>query len=97
LADIKLAISEAVTNAVVHAFRCADQPGTVTVSVAVCTGDIAEITVSDDGMGLTPRSDSPGLGLGLPLLARLADQVDHRVPEGGKGCEIWMGFRLTPA
>ncbi len=32
LRDLRLAISEAVTNAVVHAFRHQEQPGTVTVS-----------------------------------------------------------------
>ena len=94
LDDLHLAISEAVTNAVVHAFRCEEQPGTITVSLDVRAGQIAEVIVRDDGMGMIARSDSPGLGLGLGLIARAADQVEHRSPRGGAGFELWMCSRL---
>jgi serine/threonine-protein kinase RsbW/stage II sporulation protein AB (anti-sigma F factor) len=92
--DLRLAISEAVTNAVVHAFRCRQQPGTVTVTVDVSAGEMAQVVVRDDGTGMSPRSDSPGLGLGLGLIATLADQVEHRAPANGDGFELWMCFRL---
>jgi serine/threonine-protein kinase RsbW len=95
LEDLRLAISEAVTNAVVHAFRDQARPGTVTVSLAVEAGESAEVTIRDDGMGLSRRDDSPGLGLGLGLIARLADQVEHRAPRDGSGFELWMCFRLA--
>jgi len=94
LDDLGLAISEAVTNAVVHAFRFQEQPGTVTVSVDVRALRTAEVIVRDDGMGMSPRSDSPGLGLGLGLIASVADQVEHRSPRDGAGFELWMCFRL---
>ena len=35
-----------------------------------------EIAVADDGLGLRPRVDSPGIGLGMPLMADLADRVE---------------------
>ena len=95
--DLRLAISEAVTNAVVHAFRLPAQPGAVTVAVDVTAGEMAQVVVRDDGMGMSPRSDSPGLGLGLSLIASVADQVEHRVPGGGDGFELWMCFRLDVA
>jgi anti-sigma regulatory factor (Ser/Thr protein kinase) len=95
--DLRLAISEAVTNAVVHAFRGRDQPGTVTVTVDVSAGEMAQVVVRDDGVGMSRRSDSPGLGLGLGLIARIADQVEHRVPRDGAGFEMWMRFRLDVA
>ncbi|MDX6664264.1 MAG: hypothetical protein QOG68_470, partial [Solirubrobacteraceae bacterium] len=40
--------------------------------------------VRDEGCGPTPRTDSPGLGLGLPLMARLTRelQVLDRDPTG---------------
>ena len=89
--DISLAISEAVTNAVVHAYRRHVHPGSVTVS-ATTEGAWIELRVVDDGIGIAPRNDSPGLGLGLPLIYRLADQVElRRLP--GEGTELWMRFR----
>jgi anti-sigma regulatory factor (Ser/Thr protein kinase) len=90
--DIHLAVSEAVTNAVVHAFRDRTEPGTVTVSVNVDDGGV-EVLVRDDGSGMAPRDDSPGLGLGLPLMRRVADGFDHREPPDG-GSELWMHFSL---
>lgn len=94
LADMQLAISEAVTNAVVHAFRGQERAGIVTVSVQVRANDMAEVIVRDDGMGMSRRPDSPGLGLGLALIARMADHVEHRSPPDGAGFELWMSFRL---
>ena len=97
LVDLRLTISEAVTNAVVHAFRGRSQPGTVTVSVDIAAGEFAEIVVRDDGVGMSRRDDSPGLGLGLGLIASLADQVEYRAAPDGTGFELWMGFRLDEA
>jgi serine/threonine-protein kinase RsbW len=91
--DLRLAISEAVTNAVVHAYRRHAQPGSVYVAATVDGGWI-ELRVVDDGIGIAPRNDSPGLGLGLPLISRLADQVELRPLPDRDGTELWMRFRL---
>jgi serine/threonine-protein kinase RsbW/stage II sporulation protein AB (anti-sigma F factor) len=92
LSAVRLAVSEAVTNAVVHAFRGRPQ-GMVCVSVSLPDPAWLELRVTDDGSGMAPRDDSPGLGLGLPLMRRLADQFDIRCPAGGAGTELWMRFR----
>jgi serine/threonine-protein kinase RsbW/stage II sporulation protein AB (anti-sigma F factor) len=92
--DIGLAVSEAVSNAVVHAYRRHAQPGAVYVSARVEGGWI-ELVVVDDGIGIAPRSDSPGLGLGLPLINRLADQVELRRRPDADGTELWMRFRMS--
>lgn len=97
LSDVRLAVSEAVTNAVVHAYRALTEQGTVVVDVTVCPREWIEIRVTDDGAGMTPRDDSPGLGLGLPLIRRLADQFDHRRPPDGHGTELWMRFAFSDA
>ena len=89
-----MAISEALTNAVVHAFRTQDLPGTVTVSVDVAPGELVEAVVRDDGMGMSGRGDSPGLGLGLGLIGSVADAVEQRLPADGVGFELWMCFRF---
>jgi serine/threonine-protein kinase RsbW len=96
LSDVRLALSEAVTNAVVHGFRGVGEPGSVSVFVTVTPekGRL-ELTVADDGVGMAPRRrESPGLGLGLPVIARVAHQVDQRQAAGG-GTELWMCFRFV--
>lgn len=50
LEDIKTAVSEAATNAIVHAYP--DRIGKVTVKVRICTGQVLEITVRDYGQGI---------------------------------------------
>jgi serine/threonine-protein kinase RsbW/stage II sporulation protein AB (anti-sigma F factor) len=96
LTDIRLAVTEATTNAIMHAFR-GQAPGTVTVSVIMRGAEWVEIRVSDNGSGMAPRDDSPGIGLGLPLIRHLADQFEHRRPPNGNGTELWMRFRLAPS
>jgi serine/threonine-protein kinase RsbW/stage II sporulation protein AB (anti-sigma F factor) len=96
LTDIRLAVSESVTNAIVHAFLAGATPGEGTVTVDVSAGEEqVEIVVRDDGSGMAPRDDSPGVGLGLPLIRQIVDGFDHREPPGG-GTELWMCFSLRP-
>ena len=73
-----MVVSEAVTNAVVHAYRDRERPGQVHVSASL-EDEGVEVAVADDGIGLRPRADSPGVGLGMPLIADLADRVE--IPE----------------
>ena len=94
LSDIRLAVSEALSNAVVHAFR-GRTDGTVIASVTTDASEWVEVRVTDDGSGMAPRNDSPGLGLGLPLIRHLTDQFEHRRPPGSFGTELWMRFRLA--
>jgi anti-sigma regulatory factor (Ser/Thr protein kinase)/PAS domain-containing protein len=89
LSDVALAVSEAVTNAVMHAFLDREE-GTVRVAVRAGVDQIVVI-VADDGRGMQPRADSPGLGMGLPLIGQLAASLDIRVPAGG-GTELCMTF-----
>jgi serine/threonine-protein kinase RsbW/stage II sporulation protein AB (anti-sigma F factor) len=89
LVDIALAVTEAVTNAVLHAFIDRD-PGRVRVTISTAADELT-VVVADDGRGMQPRADSPGLGLGLPTIGRLAAQVDLREAPGG-GTELSMTF-----
>ena len=95
LAAVKLAVSEAVTNAVMHAYVDADEPGEVHV-VTYVRGATVHVTVSDDGVGMMPRLDSPGLGVGLPFIADTADTLDIDSTEGG-GTQLRMSFRMGDA
>ena len=90
---IALAVSEASTNAVIHAFP--ERPGSIRVTVAEVE-DRIEIVIADDGIGLTPRHDSPGLGLGLGLIADVSDDLRIlRNPQGGTVIAMRFSPRLS--
>lgn len=86
--DIALAVSEAVSNAVIHAFRGVDD-GQIDVR-GFPDGDSIVLSVSDDGVGVTPNPDSPGLGLGLALIGSLSEGVELR--KEGRGTTLVMRF-----
>jgi anti-sigma regulatory factor (Ser/Thr protein kinase) len=91
--DIALAVTEAVTNAVMHAFAAREDPGTVTVLGSVEDHSI-RFAVSDDGDGMNTRSNHQGLGLGLAIIARLADDVQFG-PSPSGGTLVTMRFRMA--
>ena len=88
--DVKVAVSEAVGNAVLHAYRDIP-PGTITLR-ARRGRDRLEITVADDGSGMIPNVDSPGLGIGISLITRAADDVQFG--SSGSGTTVRMTFAL---
>jgi len=87
LGAVKLAVNEAVTNAVVHAY--AENEGHISVTVELGDKELA-VTVADTGAGLLPRADSPGLGMGLPLIAQLTERIDVRSDDGGTEIRMWF-------
>ena len=93
VSDIVLAVSEACTNVVVHAYRDR-QPGNVALAAEAENGHVL-FRVTDDGEGLTPRPDSPGMGLGLPLIARLAESFEVLPGPDGHGTELCMRFSVA--
>jgi anti-sigma regulatory factor (Ser/Thr protein kinase) len=94
LSDIRLAVTEACANVVVHAYNNGDE-GPLEV-LATIDGPQLTIVVRDEGPGITPRPDSPGLGLGLPLIASLATTVELRRDDHER-TEVSMSFSLTGA
>ncbi len=89
---VRLAVNEALTNAVVHAFVGA-RPGTVLL-VAETVRDGVDVRVLDDGRGMGPRHDSPGLGMGVPVIGKLCTSVDFASGSGGRGTEVRMHFAV---
>lgn len=87
VADVKLAVSEAATNAYVHGYR--EDGGTIRVEADISDGEL-RIRVCDKGIGMAPRPDSPGLGLGLPVIASVAQHVE--IVRDGPGTEVHMAF-----
>lgn len=87
---IRLAVSEALTNAILHAY--ADGPGDIHLTATVAAGELW-VLVADDGAGLRPRGDRSGLGLGLALIAYATDELTILRRSGG-GTELRMRFSL---
>jgi serine/threonine-protein kinase RsbW len=96
LGALALCVTEAVTNAVLHAYRAGAEPGPVTVLAECHPPEHVRVMVRDEGTGLAPRLDSPGVGLGLPIIAQMADSSEIRVPRDG-GTEVCMRFQLDGA
>ncbi len=92
--EIELAVSEAVANAVQHAFRGRDA-GTIEVRLDLLVPDTLMVTVVDDGDGMSPDPHSMGLGYGLALIGRLSDGFEVN-SAGGGGTEVRMRFGLGP-
>ena len=90
---VALAVSETMSNAVQHAYADGDDPGEVHVRAEAHADDGLVLTVSDDGRGMRPRPDSPGMGVGLPLVATLAESVEVEGLPGGGTCVVMVFAR----
>ena len=90
-ADIALVVSEACSNVVVHAYAEAGRPGTFELEAAR-RDDRLQVRIADSGRGLKPRPDSPGLGLGMPLMQLLSDACV--VSDGRPGTVVELSFGL---
>jgi serine/threonine-protein kinase RsbW len=91
LADIKLAVTEACTNVVIHAYE-PDEKGSLEVDASIRDRRL-KVVIRDRGRGIVPRPDSPGLGLGLPLIATLAESLELGKDEQDN-TEVRMTFAL---
>lgn len=87
---IKLAVSEAVTNAVLHGYS--DHPGKISVVAELEEGGAIQVLIADTGRGMLPHRDRKGLGLGVPIMTTLADHVDITSPTNKGGTEVHMRF-----
>jgi serine/threonine-protein kinase RsbW len=87
IADVRLAVTEAATNAVVHAY--AEAEGELSVTAAMHDGELT-IVIGDTGSGLVERHDSPGLGVGLALIAKVVERL--KIVSHPGSTEIHLAF-----
>jgi anti-sigma regulatory factor (Ser/Thr protein kinase) len=94
--SIALAVGEALNNVVLHAYRERLVPGDMTVEAHVEMSHLA-VAVRDEGSGFNPGTDSPGAGLGLPVIASLAAtmSVATNRDDGPSGTVVLMNFALS--
>jgi serine/threonine-protein kinase RsbW len=91
--DMRLAVTEACTNVVRHAYHDGE-PGPIDVVIRP-NGSGLDLVISDYGAGIGPSPDLSGPGLGLPMIAALADhfEIEHGP---GRGSRLEMTFRCRP-
>jgi serine/threonine-protein kinase RsbW len=92
LADLKLALTEAVSNSVRHAY--ADGAGFVSIAYEL-TGDALAVEVVDDGRGFDPDRPPPlegeeltEGGLGIAIIRTIADEFELDSRPGVRGSRL---------
>ena len=103
LEDIKTAVSEAATNAIVHAYP--DSIGKVVVKARICGGNVLELTVRDYGRGIPdiakarqPMFTTGGderSGMGFTIMESFMDSLTVR-STAGRGTTLVMKKRIAP-
>jgi serine/threonine-protein kinase RsbW len=91
--DVALVLTEAAANVVVHAY--ADTTPGLLYTLVALSGTSLLVDVFDTGRGMVPNVDSPGLGVGLALMAQLTDGLDI-APNGGGGLRVTAIFNGMP-
>jgi stage II sporulation protein AB (anti-sigma F factor) len=94
LERVKLAVSEAVSNAIIHAYAF-EAAREVVLSAAVIDGELT-VVVADDGCGFGSARESQGLGLGLAVMTKLCDSLTMSKRACG-GTQLELRFHLTLA
>ena len=102
LADVKTAVSEAVTNAIIHGYR--DRTGTVTIRAAIHSRELF-VEISDTGVGIedvcqamvplyTTRPDMERSGMGFSFMEAFMDELE--VQSGvGEGTRVRMKKKIS--
>ena len=90
---VMLAVSEALTNVVVHAYADRD-PGPMIVEAWPDEDGHLRVLICDEGRGMMPRAGSPGLGVGLSLMAQMAEEMRVANRHDAPGAIVSLRFSL---
>jgi serine/threonine-protein kinase RsbW len=89
--DLRLAVTEACTNVVRHAYDGGVDPGPLEIVIRP-DGELLNVIVTDRGRGIGPSPDTTGPGLGLPLIAAIVHSLEiHHAPSAGS--RLAMSFQ----
>lgn len=108
ISDVKTAVSEAVTNAVIHGYGEEDESEEMVIMECFIEKDVLHITVSDEGVGIenvekameplfTTKPEQERSGMGFSFMEAFMDDLTVE-SEPGKGTKIHMVKKigLTP-
>ena len=109
LQDVKTAVSEAVTNAIIHGYE--EQKGKVVLEASLY-GGLLEVTISDKGKGIenvtramqplfTTGSEQERSGMGFSFMEAFMDKIEVESSLGeGTSVHMWKSFQdkslITP-
>lgn len=102
IADIKCAVSEAVTNCIVHGYK--NTVGIIYITVKLCEGGIVRIDIKDKGCGIddvkqarmplyTTDAENERSGMGFTVMESFCDKV-RVYSKCGKGTTVTLFKRL---
>lgn len=101
ITDIKTAVSEAVTNCIVHGYK--ESLGKIYITVSICENGLVRIKIRDKGCGIedirqamTPLFTTAGgerAGLGFAVMESFTDKVSVR-SKPGKGTTVTLYKRI---
>ena len=91
VSDVRLAVNEACSNVVRHAYK-RDDPGPMKVEARPISGYLV-VVVQDSGRGLLRASDDPGSGLGLRMASAVSNSFEVR--QNASGTEVRLAFPLS--
>ena len=92
IADLRLAVNEACSNVVRHAYDRDD--GSMTVEARPLGGYLV-VVVEDEGRGLSRASSDPGAGLGLRVASAVSNSFEVR--QKPCGTEVRLAFPISSA
>ena len=98
IADVKCAVSEAVTNCIVHAYK--NTSGIITINVLLLEGRVVKIEIKDTGCGIedvkearqplfTTDAASERSGMGFTVMESFTDRL-RVTSKAGKGTSVIM-------
>lgn len=104
IADVKCAVSEAVTNCIVHGYR--DSFGDIHISMKILPDRVFKIEIRDKGVGIsdipaameplfTTDAENERSGMGFSIMESFMDSVTVK-SSPGKGCKVIMAKKLSP-
>jgi len=104
LADVKCAVSEAVTNCIVHGYR--NSFGDIHMTMKLLPDRIFKVEIKDKGVGIpniaaameplfTTDAENERSGMGFSIMESFMDTVTVK-SSPGKGCRIIMTKKLSP-
>ena len=105
IADLKCAVSEAVTNAIVHGYRDTAETGSIAITVSILVGRAVKIEIKDKGCGIPDvgqarqplyTTDAAGerSGMGFTVMESFTDAMKV-VSKVGKGTTVTMWKKLS--